>query len=178
MTEASDLQAALEPHIRDIPDFPKAGIVFKDITPLLANPEAFGRCLDGLAAATDAAIQAIVGIESRGFIFGAALAARMGLPFIPARKPGKLPADTVKHEYSLEYGTDALEMHRDALAPGAKVLIVDDLLATGGTAKACGDLVREVGGEVAGYAFVIDLAFLGGAAKLAPAPVHALIRYE
>ena len=178
MSHDAALQAALEPHIRDIPDFPKPGIVFKDITPLLASPEAFNRCLDGLAAVTTEAIDVVVGIESRGFIFGAALAARKRLPFVPARKPGKLPADTVKMEYALEYGTDALEIHRDAIAPGKKVLVVDDLLATGGTAKACGDLVREIGGEVAGYAFVIDLAFLGGAAKLAPAPVHALIRYE
>ncbi len=172
------LQGELTPYIRDVPDFPKEGIVFKDITPLLASPSAFNRSLDGFDAVCTEDIGAVVGIESRGFIFGAALAARKRLPFVPARKPGKLPADTVRVEYTLEYGTDALEMHRDALRKGQKVLIVDDLLATGGTAKACGELVRQLGAEVAAYAFAIDLAFLGGATKLAPTPVHTLIRYD
>jgi adenine phosphoribosyltransferase len=172
------LQGELEPYIRDIPDFPKEGIVFKDITPLLASPSAFNLCLDGFDAVCTEDVEVVVGIESRGFIFGAALAARKRIPFVPARKPGKLPAETVRVEYALEYGTDSLEIHKDALRKGQKVLIVDDLLATGGTAKACGELVQQLGAEVSAYGFVIDLAFLGGAAKLAPAHVHTLIRYE
>ncbi len=168
----------LQSAIRDVPDFPKPGILFKDITPLLANPEAFRTCLamlEEVAARTDA--EAILGMESRGFIFGAALAANMGLPFIPARKPGKLPAEKVRVEYALEYGTDCLEMHADALEKGQRVLIVDDLIATGGTARAAADLVEKVGGTVAAFAFVIELAFLEGSSKLAPHPVHALLRY-
>jgi adenine phosphoribosyltransferase len=179
MSHDASLEAALTPFIRDIPDFPKEGIVFKDITPLLADPTAFNRCLDGLSGTCPEDTDIIVGIESRGFIFGAALAARRGLPFVPARKPGKLPAETVRVEYELEYGTDSLEIHRDAIEHGQRVVIVDDLLATGGTAKACGQLVEELGGHVSAYSFVIDLAFLGGAAKLGGrAPVHALVRID
>ncbi|MEM1418069.1 MAG: adenine phosphoribosyltransferase [Myxococcota bacterium] len=164
--------------IRDVPDFPKPGILFKDITPLLAHPRGFTTCLDLLGEqAAKSGAESIVGMESRGFIFGAALAARLRLPFVPARKPGKLPADKVSVEYALEYGTDTLEMHRDALKPGEKTLIVDDLIATGGTAKATAELVAALGAEVAGFAFVIELGFLNGRAELAPHPVHSLLVY-
>lgn len=164
--------------IRDVPDFPKPGILFKDITPLLAHPEAFEACLALLTERVrDLEANAIVGMESRGFIFGAALAARLHLPFVPARKPGKLPAKRARVEYALEYGTDALEMHEGSFAPDARVLIVDDLLATGGTAKAASELVEKVGGQVAGFAFVIELGFLEGARRLAPHPVHSLLRF-
>jgi adenine phosphoribosyltransferase len=164
--------------IRDIPDFPKPGIVFKDITPLLADPAAFGACLELLEDRLKGVdIDTIMGIESRGFIFGAALAYKMQKPFVPARKPGKLPYDKVKVEYSLEYGTDALEVHRDAIGKGDRVLILDDLLATGGTASGTCQLVRKLGGEVAAVAFVVELAFLNGAAKLAPIKPISLIAY-
>ena len=164
--------------IRDVPNFPKPGILFKDITPLLAHPKAFNASLDLLGERLqDLEADTVVGMESRGFIFGAALAAKMHLPFVPARKPGKLPAETVKVEYALEYGKDAREMHVDALHEGARVLIVDDLVATGGTAKATAELVEKLGGTVAGFAFVVELGFLEGAHELAPHPVHSLVRY-
>lgn len=164
--------------IRDVPDFPKPGILFKDITPLLAHPQAFDACLGMLAERVyDLEANVVVGMESRGFIFGAALAARLRLPFVPARKPGKLPADVVRVEYELEYGTDALEMHKDALPVGAQVIIVDDLIATGGTAKAAASLVEKAGGDVAGFAFVIELGALEGVHRLAPHPVHSLLRF-
>jgi adenine phosphoribosyltransferase len=164
--------------IRDVPDFPKPGIVFKDITPVLADPRAFNICLDLMAERFDGqALDAIVGIESRGFIFGAALAARMRKAFVPVRKPGKLPSETHKVAYSLEYGTDAVEIHRDAIRPGERVLIVDDLIATGGTAWAACELVRRLGGQVIGATFMIELGFLDGAKRLAPVDVHSLIRY-
>lgn len=169
---------AIRKLIRDVPDFPKPGILFKDITPVLADPRAFNLCLDLLAERYDGQrIDTIVGIESRGFIFGAALASRMRKPFVPARKPGKLPAATYKQEYALEYGTDAIEIHRDAIAAGDRVLVVDDLIATGGTARAVCDLVRKIGGNVIAAAFVIELEFLEGAPKLAPVPVYSLIQY-
>jgi adenine phosphoribosyltransferase len=153
--------------IRDVPDFPKPGIVFKDITPLLADPRGFVTCLDLFAEAyAGRRVDAVVGIESRGFIFGGALSARLNVPFVPARKPGKLPAETDRVEYDLEYGTDALEMHVDALASGWQVVIVDDLLATGGTAAATGELVERQGAEILGHAFVVELDFLGGRDKL------------
>lgn len=168
----------MKSQIRDVPDFPKPGILFKDITPLLAHPEAFEACLALLAdRVRDLEANAIVGMESRGFIFGAALAARLHLPFVPARKPGKLPAKKVRVEYALEYGTDALEMHEGSFAPDARVLVVDDLVATGGTAKATAELVEKVGGQVAGFVFVIELGFLEGARQLAPHPVHSLLRF-
>jgi adenine phosphoribosyltransferase len=168
----------MKSQIRDVPDFPKAGILFKDITPLLAHPEAFDGCLELLAdRVRDLDANTIVGMESRGFIFGAALAARLRLPFVPARKPGKLPAKKVRVEYALEYGTDALEMHEGSFVEGARVIIVDDLIATGGTAKATAELVEKVGGVVAGFAFVIELGFLEGAHRLAPHPVHSILRY-
>jgi adenine phosphoribosyltransferase len=164
--------------IRDVPDFPKPGILFKDITPVLTDPRAFNLCLDLLAERFYASsVDAIVGIESRGFIFGAALASRMRKAFVPARKPGKLPAATHKVSYDLEYGSDAVEIHRDAIRPGERVLIVDDLIATGGTAAATCQLVRLLGGEIVAAAFVIELSFLDGAKKLAPIETYALLRY-
>jgi adenine phosphoribosyltransferase len=164
--------------IRDVVDFPKPGIVFKDITPVLADPKLFNLCLDLMAERYDGqAVDAIVGIESRGFIFGAALASRMRKAFVPARKPGKLPAATYRVDYELEYGTDGIEVHRDAFKPGEKVLIVDDLIATGGTACATADLIRKVGAEVVGAAFVIELTFLPGRKRLAPVDTFALLQY-
>ena len=165
--------------IRDVPDFPKPGIVFKDITTLTKDPEGFRAAVDAIATRyADANVDLIVGIESRGFVFGAAVAYKMGLGFIPARKPGKLPAPTVSAEYELEYGKDALEIHRDAIGEGQRILIVDDLLATGGTAAATASLVRTLGGEVVAIAFLIDLAFLGGRNKLAGYEVFSLIEYD
>ncbi|MBD3348643.1 MAG: adenine phosphoribosyltransferase [Candidatus Eisenbacteria bacterium] len=164
--------------IRDVPDFPKTGIVFKDITTLTRDPEGFRASVDAIAGRyADSGVDAVVGVEARGFIFGAAVAYRMGVGFVPARKPGKLPAETVKAEYELEYGTDAIEMHRDAIEPGQRVLIVDDLLATGGTAAAAAKLVEELRGEVVAIAFVVDLAFLKGRDKLAGHDVFCLIEY-
>lgn len=164
--------------IRDIPDFPKKGILFKDITTLLADPKGFNTSLDMLVEELEGvSFDAIAGMESRGFIFGAALAARMHKPFIPVRKPGRLPAETVSIEYALEYGTDTLEIHKDAVTKGDSVLIIDDLIATGGTAAATGELVTSIGAEVAAYAFVIDLTFLGGKAKLGDHKVISLLEY-
>ncbi len=167
----------LRDYIRDIPDFPKPGIIFKDISPLLADGEAFSASVSELACQMPQGVDAIVGIESRGFLFGAALAQLTGLGFVPVRKPGKLPHEVHQIEYELEYGFDALEIHRDALSPGHKVVIVDDLLATGGTARATVDLVRQLGAEVAACLFVIDLSFLNGRDVLDDVPVHALITY-
>jgi adenine phosphoribosyltransferase len=170
--------AAIKQRIRDVPDFPKPGILFKDITPVLADPTTFNLCLDAMAASFDAArIDAIVGIESRGFIFGAALASRMRKAFVPARKPGKLPAATQRIDYQLEYGFDALEIHRDAIKPAEKVLIVDDLLATGGTAWAAIELVRALGGQVIGACFAIELTFLPGRTRLQQVDVFSLVQY-
>jgi adenine phosphoribosyltransferase len=164
--------------VRDVPDFPKPGILFKDITPLLADPRGFTTCLDLMAENfADTPLDAIVGIESRGFIFAAALAARMTASFVPARKPGKLPAETDRVEYALEYGTDALEMHKDSLWHGARIAIVDDLLATGGTARACIELARKQGAEVVGCAFAIQLTFLDGRKRLSPVPVFSVLEY-
>lgn len=170
----------LKKYIRDIPDFPKKGIVFKDITTLVANPAAFAHVLSVWQKRyVDAGIGAVVGIESRGFIFGAALADRMNLPFVPARKPGKLPWKTIREEYELEYGKDAIEMHEDAVVPGARVLIIDDLLATGGTAAAAARLVERIGGVVHELAFVVELAFIPArATKLAGRSVFSLIAYD
>ncbi len=164
--------------IRDIPGFPAPGILFRDITPLLGDAEAFGEVLDALAERAAAAHPAaIVGIESRGFLFGGPLADRMRLPFIPVRKPGKLPAARMSVEYSLEYGENQLDIHEDALARGARAYIVDDLLATGGTAHAAGKLVELIGGVVAGFGFVIELEDLGGRSQLKGYEVSSLIRY-
>jgi len=169
----------LRSRIRDIPDFPKPGIVFKDITPLLLDPAALKEAVDRLAEwAAPLEAEYVLAAEARGFILGAALAERLGAGFVPARKPGKLPYDTVTAEYILEYGVDVLEMHEDALADGHRVLVHDDLLATGGTAKALCDLVGKLGGEVAGCGFLVELAFLDGRAKLAPHDVHSLVSYD
>jgi adenine phosphoribosyltransferase len=165
--------------IRDIPDFPQAGILFRDITPLLADPKAFHIVLDAIAHRfLSERIDAVVGVESRGFIFGGALAARLNTSFVPVRKPGKLPYRTDKVSYSLEYGEAELEMHRDSLREGAAVLVVDDLLATGGTAAAVGELVHRQGAFVLGYAFVIELLSLNGRERLLPAPVVSILRFD
>ncbi|MBN2718330.1 MAG: adenine phosphoribosyltransferase [Deltaproteobacteria bacterium] len=164
--------------IRDIPDFPKPGILFKDITPLLQHPQGLKSALDALAKPfLGKGITAVAGMESRGFIFGVPVAERLGVGFIPVRKPGKLPAETVSEAFTLEYGTDTLEIHKDALRAGDKVLVIDDLLATGGTAKATISLIQKLGAEVVGVGFVIELAFLGGKDALGTTPVHSLITY-
>jgi adenine phosphoribosyltransferase len=167
----------IERYIRDVPDFPKPGIVFKDITPLLQSPEGLRLSIDGLAAAVDPSSYDIVcGIESRGFIFGTALADRLGKGFVPIRKPGKLPWKTESASYELEYGSDTIEIHVDAVE-GKRVLMVDDLLATGGTMQAAIELVRKVGGTPVAAAVVIELSFLPGREKLGDVPVHALITF-
>lgn len=165
--------------IRDVPDFPQPGILFRDITPLLADPRGFHIVLDAIAHRfIGIQIDAIVGIESRGFIFGGALAARLNTSFVPVRKPGKLPSATDKVSYSLEYGEAELEMHRDALKEGARVVVVDDLLATGGTASAAGALVERAGGVVEAYAFVIELCALEGRGPLGDKPVISVLQYD
>lgn len=165
--------------IRDIPDFPKPGVLFKDITPLLGDPAAFTACIDQLEAEyRGKGIEVIAAAEARGFIFGAPLALRLGAGFVPIRKPGKLPYATIAQEYALEYGNDRLEVHSDALAPGKKVLLVDDVLATGGTMAACRDLVKSTGAELVACAFVIELSFLGGREKLGTCcDVFSLVTY-
>jgi len=168
----------LNQYVRDIPDFPKPGITFRDITPLLANGDAFGATISQLACFVSHDVDAIVGIESRGFIFGAALAQQLGIGFVPVRKPGKLPADVHAVDYELEYGMDRLEIHRDALTEGHKVVVVDDLLATGGTAAATVQLIRKLGAEVDGCLFVIELCGLNGRKALEGVKTHSLIRYE
>ena len=170
--------ADLEARIRDIPDFPKRGIVFKDIMPLLADPESLRGTVERLAEfAEPRKPDLILGAEARGFILGAALAYRLGCGFVAARKPGKLPWRTISAKYALEYGFDALELHADAITSGARVLIHDDLLATGGTARAKVDLVEQLGGTVVGLAFVIELQFLNGREKLAGYDVFSLVQY-
>jgi len=170
---------SLASYIRSIPDFPKQGIVFRDITPLLASPEGVDAAVRALAGvARELRPDVVVGAEARGFLLGPAVAREVGAGFAPARKPGKLPHDTVSADYSLEYGADALELHADAIGAGDRVLVHDDLLATGGTARALCGLVEQLGGEVVGCAFLIELAFLGGRAALAPHDVHALISYD
>jgi adenine phosphoribosyltransferase len=164
--------------VRDIPDFPQRGILFRDITPILADPRAFHITLDAMAERfIGQHVDAIVAVESRGFIFGGALAARLNASFVPVRKPGKLPAATDRVAYALEYGKGELEMHCDALPSGARVVVVDDLLATGGTAAASGELVRKQGANLIAYAFVIELEGLAGRSRLTPVPVVSLIQY-
>lgn len=168
----------LRTRVRDVPDFPKEGILFKDITPLLADVEAFRTSIQLIAERLDGErLDAVIGIESRGFMFGAALADKLGVGFVPVRKPGKLPAATYRAEYELEYGTDALEIHQDALSAGQRVVIVDDLIATGGTAKATVDLVEQCGAEVAALVFLINLRFLKGEEKLEGYRVISLLDY-
>jgi len=169
----------LKAKIRDIKDFPTEGILFKDITTLLKDPKAFKYVLDQLATAyIQSRVEVVVAIESRGFIFGGALAHELGAGFVPVRKLGKLPAKTIEVEYELEYGRDALAIHEDAITPGQRVLVVDDLLATGGTMAATLRLVQQSGGVVMGIAFLIELAFLGGRAKLRDYPIRSLIIYD
>lgn len=164
--------------IRDVPDFPKKGILFKDITTLLRDPEAFREAIDALAARyVDERIDEVVAVESRGFVFGAPLAYKLGAGFVPVRKPGKLPAQTTSVEYRLEYGTSRLEMHLDAIQPGQRILLVDDLLATGGSARAAAELVERLGGVIVGVAFLIELEFLQGARKLEGYRIYSLIRF-
>jgi adenine phosphoribosyltransferase len=167
----------LERHIRDIPDFPKPGIVFKDITPLLADAGALRAAVDGLVAPYRGKVDVVLGIESRGFILGAAAAYALGTGLAIVRKPGKLPYRTLSTTYELEYGTDTLEIHEDAIGGDHRVLLVDDLLATGGTAAAAIDLVGRCGGKVAACAFVVELGFLDGRKRIDGHEVHALIRY-
>ncbi|MFC1674755.1 adenine phosphoribosyltransferase [Candidatus Omnitrophota bacterium] len=168
----------LEAYIRDIPDFPKKGIIFKDITTLLKDKDAFAAALRALADKyKDQKIDSVLAVEARGFIFGGAIAEKLGTGFVPVRKKGKLPAKTQSITYSLEYGTDTLEIHEDAIKPGDKILIIDDLLATGGTSKAVCDLVKQLKGEVAGIAFLIELEFLKGRDKLKGYPISSLIKY-
>ena len=166
-------------YIRDVPDFPKKGIIFKDITPLLGDAAALGEAVEQLVAPyRDAGVEAVVGVESRGFIFGSLAAAALGVGFVPVRKPGKLPCETVSADYELEYGTDTVEMHADAVPAGAKVLMVDDLLATGGTMAAACRLVRQLGADIVGVAFVIELAFLDGRSKLGDLDIHCLLTVD
>jgi adenine phosphoribosyltransferase len=168
----------LKQHIRSVPDFPKAGILFYDITTLLRDPHGYRMTVDMLSTPyQDRGIHTVVGIESRGFILGGAVAHRIGAGFVPIRKPGKLPAKALKETYDLEYGKDALEIHEDAIQAGQKVLIVDDVLATGGTAAAAAQLVRKLGGELAGLAFLIELLFLNGRQKIEPENVYSVLQY-
>ena len=168
----------LRRHIRDIPDFPKPGILFRDITPLLADADAFHAAIDGLIAPFRGRVDLVLGIESRGFIVGAAVAYALGTGLALVRKPGKLPSLTYAAHYELEYGKDTLEIHRDAIGHGHRVLLVDDLLATGGTASAAAELIKRCGGTIAGFSFIVELAFLGGRKRIGDHEVRSLIRYD
>jgi adenine phosphoribosyltransferase len=168
----------LKQYIRDVPDFPKEGIIFKDITTLLQNPEAFNYVIDRFYDEyKDKGIEGIVAMDARGFIFGAPLALRLSVPLILGRKPGKLPAACVTAEYQLEYGTDSLQMHTDSISKGQKILIVDDLLATGGTTSAVVELVEKLGGDIAGVACVVELTFLPGRERIGDHPIFTLVQY-
>jgi adenine phosphoribosyltransferase len=174
VSSTDDLRAK----IREVPDFPKPGILFYDITTLLREPEAFAAVIDRMAeAVAGEQIDLVVGMESRGFIFAAPLAIKLGAGFVPVRKLGKLPAETIEVEYALEYGTATLEIHRDAIQPGQRVLIVDDLLATGGTVMGTMELVRRLGGEIAGLSFMVELTALNGREKLGDHRIHTLLTY-
>ena len=169
---------ALKAKIRDVPDFPKPGILFKDITTLLKDPAGFKSAIDLFTdAVRGTRPETILAVESRGFILGSALADRLGVGFVPVRKPGKLPSKTMRLEYDLEYGKDCIEVHADAFRKGERVLVVDDVIATGGTAWAAGELARQLGASVAGYAFLVELTFLNGRDRLKGADVVSLIRY-
>jgi adenine phosphoribosyltransferase len=164
--------------IRDVPDFPKPGIVFKDITTLLNNADGLRYCIDSLAEkVADLNVDYIVGMESRGFIFGTPLAYKMGVGFVPVRKPGKLPSQTHSVEYALEYGSDRLEIHQDAFRPGSRVLVIDDLIATGGTAAATAKLIEQTGSSLVGFGFIIELTFLDGRKNLPDVPIVSLLEY-
>ena len=175
MVAAIDLKSL----IREIPDFPKPGISFKDITTVLKDGPAFRETVMQMAAPfRNQGVQAVVGVESRGFVLGAPIAYELGCGLILIRKPGKLPADTLSTSYQLEYGTDALEIHKDAIEPGQKVLVVDDLLATGGTISAAAELIRQLSGEIVGFSFFVELAFLQGREKLRGYPIYSLVSYD
>ena len=176
MAQARPTQIAslITSHIRDVPDYPKPGVLFKDITPLLADPRAFAAVVDALATEFGP-VDKVAGIEARGFILAAPVALRIGAGFVPVRKQGKLPSATFAQEYQLEYGTATLEVHQDAFAPGERVLIVDDVLATGGTARATASLVAQTGAEVAGISMLMELSFLNGRAALTGQNIHALL---
>ena len=178
MGRSAGSEVDLHAFVRDIPDFPRPGIVFKDITPMLLEPAALKAAVESLAEiARPLAPDIVVAAEARGFILGAAIALELGVGFVPARKPGKLPHEVVSTQYELEYGTDSLEMHADAVAGGTRVLLHDDLLATGGTARAVCELADRLGAQVVGCVFLVELGFLGGRQRLEPYPVHSLIRY-
>ncbi len=169
----------LRSHIRSIADWPRPGVDFKDITPLLAAPSAFGAAVDAMVAAVaDRGVDRVVAVEARGFLFGAPVAHALGVALVPLRKPGKLPWEIEQEEYVLEYGTDLLEMHRDGVQPGDRVVIVDDVLATGGTAAASARLVERMGGEIVAFEFLVELGFLGGREALHGFEVHALVTFE
>ena len=169
----------LYPYVRDIPDYPQPGILFRDITPLLADPVALSTAADAMSEPfLDAGIEMIAAAEARGFIFAAPLAMRLGAGFVPIRKPGKLPFDLHSFAYELEYGTDELQIHVDGIRPGQRVLVVDDLLATGGTMEACCRLLEKCGAEIVGCSFLIHLAQLGGEARLSPHVVHSVLTYD
>ena len=178
MGRSAGSEVDLHAFVRDIPDFPRPGIVFKDITPMLLEPAALKAAVESLAEiARPLAPDIVVAAEARGFILGAAIALELGVGFVPARKPGKLPHEVVSTRYELEYGTDSLEMHADAVGGGTRVLLHDDLLATGGTARAVCELADRLGAQVVGCVFLVELGFLGGRQRLEPYPVHSLIRY-
>jgi adenine phosphoribosyltransferase len=173
-----DLTDLIVAHLRDVPDYPQPGVLFKDITPLLADAKAFSEVIDGLASAFGSGtgyVDKVAGIEARGFILAAPVACRVGAGFVPVRKKGKLPAATFAQEYELEYGSATLEVHQDAFAPGERVLIIDDVLATGGTARATANLVSQAGGTVVGIAFLMELSFLGGRDKLPDLEIRSLL---
>lgn len=171
--------ARLRELIRDVRDFPKPGVVFKDITPLLADAAGFALAMEYMSQPfRHQHVDLVVAVESRGFIFGAALAQNLSTGFVPVRKPGRLPADTHAEDYVLEYGTSRVEIHRDAIQPGDRVLMVDDVMATGGTVAACTRLIEKLGGQIVGATFLIELAFLNGRARLGNVPMHAVLRYE
>lgn len=170
---------SLRTHIRDVADYPKEGVTFRDITPLLGDAGAFAQAVSGIVDEFQGvAVDRVVGVESRGFIFGAAVAYRIGAGFVPVRKPGKLPWAVVREEYELEYGTDKLEIHRDAIHPGERILIVDDVLATGGTAAATATLVETLGGVIAGLGFLLEIDELNGRSRLGDRPVRSLLHYS
>ena len=170
---------SLRTHVRDVADFPTEGVVFRDITPLLGDASAFAQAVDGIVDEfASVEVDRVVGVESRGFIFGAAVAYRIGAGFVPVRKPGKLPWAVVREEYQLEYGSDKLEIHRDAIHPGERILIVDDVLATGGTAAATATLVETLGGVIAGLGFLLEIEELDGRSKLGDRPVRSLLQYS
>lgn len=170
---------SLKRYVRNIRDYPKEGIIFRDITPLLQNPQAFRQAIDTMAEVlVDKKVEYLIGVEARGFLFASALAYKLGIGLVIVRKLGKLPFETINASYELEYGKDNLEVHKDAISGGSKVVLVDDLLATGGTSAAVGELVKKLGGEIVGYSFLVELADLNGRQKLRPHPVWSVLQYS